>query len=150
MNFVFQFIKNTKWRIGYTDSGNNCWVSFEEVKEWGNKYCDAMVRYNIPTDQIESSFRSFIEMVKKNATEEEQGTMEQMMLEMRLHMKKKKEEDKAIKQDSNVLKVKLPKLVITTFKGTQVNWFRFWNHFKCEIDRSESSLQSQNFLTIRS
>ena len=144
------FIKNTKWRIGYTDSGNNCWVSFEEVKEWGNKYCDAMVRYNIPTDQIESSFRSFIEMEKKNATEEEQGTMEQMILEMRLHMKKKKKEDKAIKPDSNVLKVKLPKLVITTFKGTQVNWFRLWNHFECEIDRSELSLQSQNFLTIRS
>ena len=105
-----------------------------------------MVRYNIPTDQIESSFRSFIEMEKNNATEEEEGTMEQMIMKMRLHIKKKKEEDKAIKPDSIVLKVKLPKLVITTFKYTQINWFRFWNH----LDKSELSLLSQNFLTIRS
>ena len=57
------------------------------------------------------------------------------MMEMQLHMKEK--EDKAIKSDCNVLKVKLPKLLITRFNGTHIDWFRFWNQFESEIDRSE-------------
>lgn len=40
-----------------------------------------------------------------------------MMIEMYLHMKKK-EEDKDIKFDCNVLKIKLPKLLITKINGT--------------------------------
>lgn len=48
------------------------------------------------------------------------------MMEMQLHMTQE-EEGKAIKSDCNVLKVKLPKLVITRLNGTGINWFRFWN-----------------------
>ena len=33
--------------------------------------------------------------------------------------------------------VKLPKLVIAKFKGTHIDWFRFWNQYESEIDRSE-------------
>ena len=58
-------------------------------------------------------------------------------MEMQLHMKKK--EDKSIKSDCKVLKVKLPKLVITRFNGTHIDWFRFWNQFEREIERSELS-----------
>ena len=29
---------------------------------------------------------------------------------------------------------KLPKLVITKFSGTHVDWLRFWNQFEAEID----------------
>ena len=43
-----------------------------------------------------------------------------MMMEIRLHMKKK-EEDKAIKSNCNAMKVKLPKLVIITFNGTHID-----------------------------
>ena len=57
---------------------------------------------------------------------------------MQLHMKKE-EEDKAIKSDCNVLKVKLPKLVITRFNGTLIDCFRFWNQLESEISRSELS-----------
>ena len=42
---------------------------------------------------------------------------------MQLYMKKK-EEDKTIKSDCNVLKIKLSKLVITRFNGTHIDWFR--------------------------
>ena len=58
------------------------------------------------------------------------------MMLMKLHMKKK-EKDKTIKSDCNVLNVKLQKLVITRLKGTCIDWFRFWNQFRSEIDRSE-------------
>ena len=64
--------------------------------------------------------------------------MERMMMGMQLHLKKK-EENKAIKSDSNILKVKLPKLVITSFNGTHSPW----NQFESEIDSSEFSAVSK-------
>ena len=70
------------------------------------------------------------------------------MTKMELHMKKK-EEDKAMRLDFNVLKVKLPKLVITRFSCTLIDWFRFWNHFKSEIDRSEwPAVSKLSFLKV--
>ena len=66
--------------------------------------------------------------------------MERIVMEMQLHMNKK-EEDKSIKN----LKVKLPKLVITRFNGTHINYFRFWNQFKREIDWSKMSGVSKFF-----
>ena len=109
-------------------------VSFEEVEDWGNKYCDAVARYDIPIGEIESTLRSFKEMEKQNATEEEERRMEGMMTEMQLNMKKK-DEYKAIKSDCSVLKVKYSKLVITRFNGTHIDRFRFWSQFQDEINR---------------
>ena len=101
-----------------------------------------MARYDIPMGEIESKLRTFKEMEKQNATEQEEKRMERVMIEMQLHMKKK-EEHKAISSDCNVLKVKLPKLVISRFDGTHINWSRFWNQFESEIDRSELHAVSQ-------
>ena len=82
-------------------------------------------------------------MEKQNATEQEERRIEQTMIEMQLHMKKK--EDQTIKSDCNVLKVKLPKLVSTRFsETTQIDWFKCWNQFKREIDRSELSSVSKS------
>ena len=75
---------------------------------------------NDEMDEIKSKFRSFKKMEKQCATEQEERRMEWMVMEMKLHMKKK-EEDKATKSDCNVLKVKLPKLVITRFNGTHID-----------------------------
>ena len=117
-------------------------VSFEEVEEWGNKFLEAVARYDIPMDEIESKFRSFKEMEKENATEQEERILERMMMELQLHMKKK-EQDKAINSDCNVLKFKLPKLVITSLNGTLIDWFRIWSQFESKIDRSELSAVSK-------
>ena len=34
-------------------------------------------------------------------------------------------------------KVKLPKLVISPFTGTHIDFFRFWNQFETQIDKSD-------------
>ena len=34
-------------------------------------------------------------------------------------------------------KVKLPKLMISKFQGTHLDWYRFWNQFEAEIDRAK-------------
>ena len=38
-------------------------------------------------------------------------------------------------ESSRTIQVKLPKLEITKFKGTHIDWFRFWNQFEAEIDK---------------
>ena len=58
--------------------------------------------------------------MEKQNTKEQKKKKEWMMMEIRLHMKKK-EEDKAIKSNCNAMKVKLPKLVIITFNGTHID-----------------------------
>ena len=63
---------------------------------------------------------------------------------------KKKEEGKAINSDCHVSKVKLPKLVITRFSGTHIDWLRSWNQFKSEIDRSELPAASKLFYVMYS
>ena len=37
------------------------------------------------------------------------------------------------------IKVKLPKLEITKFKGNHLDWMLFWNQFETEMDRSSLS-----------
>ena len=39
--------------------------------------------------------------------------------------------------------VKLPKLTITEFEGTGIDWLRFWNHYESENDRSELHAMSK-------
>ena len=45
-------------------------VSFEEVEEWGNKYCHGVAKYEIPIDEVESRLISYTKMQKKNAREQ--------------------------------------------------------------------------------
>ena len=103
---------------------------------------------DIPMDEIKINMKSFKEIEKQNTTEQGERRMERMMMEMQLHMKKK-EEDKPIKLDCTVLKVKLPKLVINRFNGTHIDWFRFWNQFESEME-GLSCLLSQIVLILRS
>ena len=61
--------------------------------------------------------------------------------EMKMEMKKKGFEfsrDEIVKSDEKV-SVKLPKLKITKFEGTALDWFRFWNQFETEIDQVQIS-----------
>ena len=54
---------------------------------------------------------------------------------------KKKFEAKTVEKESDAgkPKVKLPKLVITKFQGTHLDWQRFWGQFEVEIDKSDIS-----------
>ena len=119
-------------------------VEVEEVEECGNKYLEAVARYDILMDQIERKLRSFKEMEKQNATEQEERRMEQMMMEMQLHIQKE-EEHKAIKSYCNVLKIKFPKLQITRFSTfTKICLDFGTNSIMKTIDLS--CLLSQNYL----
>ena len=66
---------------------------------------------------------------------------EEMRLEeMRMAMRKKYVDSEGKKSASESNKVKLPKLVISKFEGTALDWFHFWNQFETEIDKKDISL----------
>ena len=64
----------------------------------------------------------------------------EMRLEkMKMEMRKKYVESEGKKSASESNKVKLPKMVISKFEGTALDWFRFWNQFGTEIDKQDIS-----------
>ena len=73
---------------------------------------------------------------------QKQLAFERTQLEMRLTYEKKIEETKQAKtteptSNQAVKTAKLPKLVITKFRGDLTDWPRFWSQFETEIDKAE-------------
>ena len=61
------------------------------------------------------------------------------MKKMQVQMREEFQIRKEAKADNVNCKVKLPKLFITKFNGTHLDWFRFWNQFQSDIEKSELS-----------
>ena len=73
---------------------------------------------------------------------QKQLAFERTQLEMRLTYEKKIEETKQAKtteptSTQAAKTAKLPKLVITKFRGDLTDWPRFWSQFETEIDKAE-------------
>ena len=68
---------------------------------------------------------------------EEEKRIEEMRLKMREQFNKKQAHEKPPVAEGTDVKVKLPKLTITIFKGTSLDWTRFWNQFTAEIDSTK-------------
>ena len=58
--------------------------------------------------------------------------------EMRIKMETDYENKEGKKLVMILLKVKLPKLVISNFEGTVMNWFHFWNLFQSENSQTRA------------
>ena len=67
---------------------------------------------------------------------------------MQLMERKEKEEKKkeySLLNFYSFSKTKLPKLVITKFDGTYIDWFRFWNQFESQNDKCDLPQVSKFF-----
>ena len=62
---------------------------------------------------------------------EQEKQLEEIRIEMRKQFEKKEEQKK---EDP---KTKLPKLIISKFERTALDWCRFWNQFETEIDQQD-------------
>ena len=60
----------------------------------------------------------------------------QMRLEIEREVQRNTERRNGLASTANV---KLPKMEITKFQGTHLDWQRFWNQFEAEIDKSSIS-----------
>ena len=64
---------------------------------------------------------------------------EMRLEEMRMEMRRKYVNSEEKKRASESNKVKLPKLIISKFEGTALDWFHFWNQFETEIYKQDIS-----------
>lgn len=71
---------------------------------------------------------------KRKRRYEEELKLEEAKMEIKREVEKKMEEDrsKQLKKSG----AKLPKLTITKFQGTHLDWLRFWSQFKTEIEKA--------------
>ena len=68
----------------------------------------------------------------KEKYSEERGKIQEIELQVKSIEYEKR--DKIVNEGR--VNVKLPKLVITKFDGTFLDWFRFWNQFESKIDKA--------------
>lgn len=75
-----------------------------------------------------------VEAEKCKRRVEEELKLDEARMDIKKAFEKKLDEDKSksVKKSG----AKLPKLTISKFQGTHLDWLWFWNHFKTEIDKA--------------
>ena len=121
-----------------------------EVRAWANgtqtkiKEFDAVIAKLKDTlseiHRIERSGEEKLVLMSKQKLFEQEKEFERVKFEERIKQERKLEEIKGpaywTNAKSDAAKVKLPKLVILKFQDTRINWIRFWNQFKADINNS--------------
>ena len=71
---------------------------------------------------------------KRKRRHEEELKLEEAKMQIKRDFEKNMEEErnKSVKESG----AKLPKLTITKFQGTHLDWLRFWSQFETEIDKA--------------
>ena len=100
----------------------------DDMKDWSSGIEAELGKYEKVVGELKGLEQTLREQEARETQEKEKA---------RLEIKKKFEVKTAEKEsDAGKPKVKLPKLVITKFQGTHLDWQRFWGQFEAEIDKS--------------
>eukprot|EP00794_Sanderia_malayensis_P007573 gene7573-biopygen6100 len=125
----------------------------EEVRSWSLKIEADLAEFEDSIEELQKR----VKLLKKEEKAAESREEEEVKAEARRReydealkleeakMQMKKQVEKEImelkpsrdQQQQQPTKVKLPKLVISKFQGTYLDWQRFWNLFEMEIDKSD-------------
>lgn len=131
--------------------------NLEEIQGWNTKIEDSVAAYEKAVADLDKSVKEIrdkeVEAAKwreeRVAAEirekkfEEELRLEKAKLEQRFKYERKIEESR-----KGQVQTKLPKLVISKFKGTHTDWTRFWGQFEACRNRSGGSLKgNQIFLS---
>ncbi len=83
----------------------------------------------------------------------QQLQFEKEQYEQKLRFEQKSEEIKkdkaATKSNTDQMRTKLPKLIITPFNGAPTDWLRFWNVFEAEIDNNSDLAAVTKFAYLK-
>ena len=121
----------------------------DEVNEWTNKIEGDLEKYDQPLEILQKVIKDLqnadqLEKMREQENIEEQRKQKRYreeleIAEMKLKMKREYEKENKNKseKEQSAAHVKYPKLTITKFEGTHLDWQRFWSQFECEIDRAE-------------
>ena len=117
------------------------------LQEWSCVMEEKMACFDDAVDKLNSAISNVEKEEGAKAKHEENIIQEEMfrrrmqeelkIYEMKLQMKSKEYESRDKFGNEERVNVKLPKLVITKFDGTSLDWFRFWKQFENEIVKSE-------------
>ena len=122
-----------------------------EIREWSQKTKDELAEYESFLEELEAHKAELQREGEQRIIREEEKQREEarksefneaLKLEQaKLEMKKKVEREIAELHEKSKReqqsRVKLPKLVISKFQGTHIDWQRFWSQFETEIDKSD-------------
>ena len=122
-----------------------------EVREWSLEIERQLEEFQETADDVREMARNkqeealrrqrdeeeMREEEKRRRHYEEELKLEEARMKMKREYERKFEEDrnKSIKESG----AKLPKLTITQFQGTHLDWLRFWSQFETEIDKASIS-----------
>ena len=118
----------------------------DKVRKWRADLEIEIKKFQPYVERLNNALHDFNQR-EKHEKEEEINQAKQRQFEMEIELEKLKfkqrleleanlEEMKG-KTDASQrqMSVKLPKLEITKFNGTHMDWFRFWSQFETEVDR---------------
>ena len=117
-------------------------VELSAITTWGAKLDQDIAVVDLDMDGI-SSFLNGVDQEQIEKARKDQLAFEKELIEKKLQYTKELESgnlsDKAGNQNSkqSAATAKLPKLTITKFNGTNLDWNRFWGQFVEGIDKSE-------------
>ena len=131
----------------------------EEISKWGRQLEDWLEEFIQGRKEVEATIEKLriaeeekpktgetkLEEIKLRKRIQEELKIEEARVKMRADLERKIREEE--RKDAKLeVKVKLPKLEITKFKGTHLDWMHFCSQFETEIDRLSLS-PVVNFLT---
>ena len=109
----------------------------EEVRLWTRTLEDKVSKFEEALKKVKHVAAG----IKSDEEERCRDENRKQMLDKQIELERAKLE-KSVKGSSwdseklTSLGAKLPKLVITKFQGTYLDWIRFWNQFETEIDKA--------------
>ena len=114
--------------------------SEEEVTQWSADLEEGIAKTVTTTEVIKKAIAKFKNEAENDAIylqdKEDKKRMERRLeeerriQEMKAEMKKLKKTEERRGSREHEVRVKLPKLVISQFEGTHLDWFRFWNQYE--------------------
>ena len=134
----------TKIQEAKIEKGEN----IQDIKEWSSKIESDISKYEASVLELNSVIRDIQKTESERVKQEEEDLaskirhqkfqeemkFEEAKLQQKLSFEKTSLEGSKNEEKESKLYTKLPKLVITKFKGVQTDWLRFWNQFQTGID----------------
>ena len=131
--------------------------NMEEIEKWTSKHEAEVQEYDAPIEELQNRIMGLkqresqerkaevdqIEEERLQRRYNEERKLETMKFEVIQILENKAEMSSERNARENPVKVKLPKLIISKFEGTNLDWLRFWSQFEMEIDRADITAVSK-------
>ena len=117
--------------------------SAEDIKTWTDKIEQELETWDSETLNAQKTTAAWKQREKedeklyeKEMAAKERHELFKESMEQKIQLERQMEKVRIETQNTRSSNAKLPKLVITKFNGTSMDWLRFWNQLQAEIDKA--------------